>query len=243
MKPSGESARRIARRLALACATGGLLLAPSTALATGGWSAPTQITPSTAEAIEGVSCASAALCLATQQDTVGEDPPQPGRIQRQQVEHRRRAVARLQPFGLRAGIVVLRLTRHPGQRGARVHLQGLAPFGGPTGVVGAASKSPNSPTCTSSAFCVALDGDGAYIDNNGTWTEEILAATYVVNGVAYANHLVQVSCGSPSFCVAVAISGMTGSGGYAYSYNGSSWSAETSFDTNQVSSVSCAPGS
>jgi hypothetical protein len=36
---------------------------------------------------------------------------------------------------------------------------------------------------------------------------------------------------------------MTGSGGYAYSYNGSAWSAETAFDTNQVSSVSCAPGS
>lgn len=232
MKPSVSRTPRGVRRFALACATAGLLVVPSTALATDGWSTPTQITASSTDPIAKVSCASASLCLATDAD--GNLDAYNGSMWSGTSAPHTLAFPYFVacPPGSSSCVAL-------GAEGSE--WQGFTYSGstlsGPLAPVVATSKYPDFLTCTSSAFCVLLDSYGdTFSDSNGTWTED--------HQVETGNHLVQVSCGSPTMCVAVAISGTTGTGGYAYTYNGSAWSAATTFDTvGQVSSVSCAPGS
>ncbi|MHB8263527.1 MAG: hypothetical protein ACYDGY_07255, partial [Acidimicrobiales bacterium] len=88
---------------------------------------------------------------------------------------------------------------------------------------------PESVSCTSASFCVAVDNGGNAITWNGaTWSSP--------QSVNEGYQLTSVSCTSASFCVAV------DNGGNAITWNGATWSSpiEDSYDLN---SVSCASSS
>ena len=92
---------------------------------------------------------------------------------------------------------------------------------------------PQSVSCPSTSFCVAVDNDGNAVTYNGSsWG----APTGIDSDVS----LTSVSCPSTSFCLALARDGNV------VTYNGSSWSASASTSyvgEGGLSSVSCASAS
>jgi Collagen triple helix repeat (20 copies) len=83
----------------------------------------------------------------------------------------------------------------------------------------------SSVSCTSSSFCMAMDGTGGALTYNGsTWSAPTPTGT----------DLTQVSCASSSFCVAV------GGSEDASVFNGSTWSALSPIGLRGVAAVSCA---
>jgi hypothetical protein len=93
-----------------------------------------------------------------------------------------------------------------------------------------------SVSCASATFCAAVGGNGqsgyALTYNGTSWS----APTNIGSG---GLSLDSVSCPSATFCVAVGNNGSYG--GYAVTYNGTSWSAPTHSgpDNNGNSRVSC----
>jgi len=87
----------------------------------------------------------------------------------------------------------------------------------------------HSVSCTSSSFCVAVDGNGsAYTYDGSAWSGPVRIDP---NG----GGLSSVSCVSSSFCVAV------DGAGNALMYNGSSWSSQSIDPNGQgLTAVSCA---
>jgi hypothetical protein len=83
-------------------------------------------------------------------------------------------------------------------------------------------------SCPSSTFCAAVGSSytSVYSSTGGAWSPTVLTTN---------TSLVAVSCPSSSFCLAV------NSGGDSFTYNGSSWSTATAFDTanSNVTGVSC----
>ncbi len=84
---------------------------------------------------------------------------------------------------------------------------------------------PDSVSCASASFCVAVDQAGRALTFNGSsWTAPAAIDSKV---------LWSVSCPSASFCAAVDLSGR------ALMFNGSSWTAPAAIETSVLSSVSC----
>lgn len=81
-------------------------------------------------------------------------------------------------------------------------------------------------TCTSSTFCVSVNGDGQVLyDRNGVWSTP--------QSLAMGGSIEAVSCSSTKFCLAVAA-------GKAATYNGHDWSSVTHIGpTDDIYSVSC----
>ncbi len=78
--------------------------------------------------------------------------------------------------------------------------------------------------CTSTTFCITIDGEGNSFAYNGSRWSGNLGAWGAAN---------QISCVSPTFCVAA-------EGGPTV-FNGSTWTQPTDSDTlGQLNSVSCA---
>jgi len=87
---------------------------------------------------------------------------------------------------------------------------------------------PESVSCPSADFCVAVDDAGNAITFNGSsWSSP---SNFAVEDY---DHLLSVSCPSASFCIAVDDSGD------ALTYNGSSWSSPTGIVADYTESVSC----
>jgi len=82
-----------------------------------------------------------------------------------------------------------------------------------------------SISCPTTTFCVALDSTGAVVGTNNHWAaHQAIASTT----------LAAVSCVSSTFCVAV------DGAGFAYTYNGTTWSAATPIDTQgPLRAISC----
>jgi len=96
---------------------------------------------------------------------------------------------------------------------------------------GAGFSAAPSLSCTGPSFCVAIDGPASYIWNGQLWSYMAIASD------GSASDLMDVSCASADFCVAVG-------GGYdsAFEYKGSSWSpmgAGFGTDVSCVSSMFC----
>ena len=88
----------------------------------------------------------------------------------------------------------------------------------------------NGVSCTSSTFCMAVDGSSNALSFNGTsWTRPVSVDTDVGAGGMNA-----VSCTSPTFCMAV------DDGGVALAYNGSTWHPRSVDFGTKLDEVSCA---
>ena len=102
--------------------------------------------------------------------------------------------------------------------------------------LGGSSVFLGSVSCPSTTFCAAVGGNGpsgyALTYNGTSW----IAPTNIGSG---GLSLDSVSCSSATFCAAVGNNGSHG--GYALTYNGTSWSAPTHSgpDNNGNSRVSC----
>jgi hypothetical protein len=85
-----------------------------------------------------------------------------------------------------------------------------------------------SVSCATANWCVAVEQSGYALVYDGQWSpaRRVFTATTVLNSV---------SCPTTAFCVAV---GATASGGVAYTFDGTSWSAPVLLGT-QPSAVSC----
>ncbi|WP_170226660.1 cutinase family protein [Rudaeicoccus suwonensis] len=92
------------------------------------------------------------------------------------------------------------------------------------------SGSPNSVSCPTSSFCVAVDAYGNALTFNGSaWSQPATVDSH---------SLLSVSCPTSSFCVAV------DNDGNVLTYNGSAWSGASSADSDSgLNSVSCASSS
>jgi hypothetical protein len=88
----------------------------------------------------------------------------------------------------------------------------------------------SSISCASATFCAAVDGSGdALVDNDGTWSKPDDAKP-----LDSASSLTGVSCATNRFCLAV------DNGGHAYFWDGSTWSAPQTISASiAFSSVSC----
>ncbi len=97
---------------------------------------------------------------------------------------------------------------------------------------------PDSVSCTSSKFCMAVDYYGAaFVYRGGTWSAPE-TVDHSFNPV-FGYGLASVSCASSSFCVAV------DGAGNVLTYNGKTWSSPKSIDPPgrykpAFASVSCA---
>ena len=93
-------------------------------------------------------------------------------------------------------------------------------------------------SCPSTTFCTAVDGSGNVLTWNGsTWSspQAIDTTSVAGNGIYDEDSLISVSCPSSTFCAAV-----DDANGYAFTWNGSVWSAAQQVDPNQgLVSVSC----
>jgi len=98
---------------------------------------------------------------------------------------------------------------------------------------GSPAGEPDSVSCPTVSFCVAVDARdaSAFLFNGSTWSPAPGIndpASNTLGGMA------SVSCSSPSFCAAV------DNGSNAFTFNGTSWSPATVIDPgNELGTVSC----
>jgi hypothetical protein len=217
---------------------------PSTALASGAWSAPTQINNKGVASFL-VSCSSATFCVA-----VG-DPTNKGYDALTYNGRSWSAPTLINGGGVSVGSVscpsatfCVAVGEYPAAPNAPIVSYALTYNGkswtAPTTTDGIdGSGGLDSVSCSSPSFCVAVGtAEGEYVFTkyaltyNGTsWS----APTQIDNSDS-GGYFSSVSCPSATFCTAVSDTG------YALTYNGTSWSAPTHIDTNPVSpscSFSC----
>ncbi len=235
LNPARRRVSAFSRCLALTGAIVGLLVAPSIAFAVDGWSAPTQLTGSSSNGIAALSCASPTLCVAADTHDLaklgssGEAYTYNGSAWSGASSPDLDWVSC--PPGSSSCVALGYISSEWNE-----FTYSAGTWTSPLAPVATFSSYPDWLSCASSTFCVLTDSLGdAYVDNNGTWTEDAKFATT-------DDHLVQVSCASSSLCVAVAIA-PSGTDGIAYTYSGTGWSGPAEFDTvGQITSVSCAAG-
>jgi hypothetical protein len=201
--------------MALACVSAGALFAPSSVLASGGWSSPVQIDTYNGEPVSptvplgSVSCASASFCVAV--DNLGNGFTYNGRSWT--------AIGRIDPD---AGnpLSPVRLSCASVSFCMAVDIGGNAiTYDGSTWSAPVKIDSSgwlDSVSCPSASFCVALSSPyttpGHVLTYNGhSWSEPVQIDNTFEQPTS-------VSCVSASFCAALDYPG------HAFIYNGSSWS-------------------
>jgi hypothetical protein len=98
---------------------------------------------------------------------------------------------------------------------------------------GAALGQPDSVSCPSGRFCLAVDAQDSSVFrfNGSTWSSAPAITDPASGGLP---GMASVSCPSPGFCVAV------DNGSRAFTFDGTAWSPGTVIDPgNQLSTVSC----
>lgn len=221
------SGRRRLRGVAVVAAV--VLLVPSTALASGGWSAPVSIDSTR---ITSVSCPSASFCAAV--DVGGyaltsTDPTGGAKAWKQTAA----------PVDGNGGLTSISCPSTSfcvavdGSGNAVTYDNGS--WSAPANI---APLQLNSVSCLSASFCAAVTGGGsgtgasALTYDGSSWTA---AGNLDPTGSLYS-----VSCASTSFCVAGGDgAGDSFGGGTAWIYNGGSWSGMGLSDPYGLASVSC----
>jgi hypothetical protein len=217
------------RVLFAALVVAGACLGPSTALASGVWSAPTKIVSS--DDLDSVSCTSATFCVGL--DFYGDA-----------VTYNGTSWTAPTNIGVRGNggvssdqVSCASVTFCAAVGGSSVLTYNGTSWTAPTNIGGNPSESRigvflSSVSCSSATFCAAVGGYNnadAFTYNGTSWT-----APTNIDGV---QELYSVSCPSATFCAAVGADG-------AVTYNGTSWSALTNIDggggVNGLDSVSCA---
>ena len=111
-----------------------------------------------------------------------------------------------------------------------------------TAVVIDGTNDPIAVSCASATFCMAVDAEGYAINYNGnSWSAPTLIAanTDLQGGVSCPTASFCEAVGWPTRCGSQPIGALTGASN-AFTYNGTSWSAATTLNTNDlVDSVSC----
>ncbi|MCW2994712.1 MAG: D-mannose binding lectin [Conexibacter sp.] len=216
------SMRSVHRLLIGALAVMGVLvLAGSAGAANPAWQAASDVTGGTQ--LNGVSCASATLCLGVGASVAVEDggprltaSPDPSATAYTAVS----CVS-----GTRLCMVI--------DNAGHAFTYNAGTFGSPSDVNG--SPTLQSVSCPTSAFCVVTDGDNkVYTYDSGSWS-----AALALTQPSGFSHVTQVACATTTSCVEIAF----GSAGERYAtWNGSSWAGHaTPFGStvNAVVSLSC----
>jgi hypothetical protein len=212
-----------------------LVVGPSTALASSGWSAPVAVDP--AFAATSVSCPSRSFCAAVASDGRamsaitfnGSSWSRPANIYNNHATCTPASACAYSSLSCVSTSFCMAVDAY----GNAVSFNGSS-WSAPAAIAGASTNELTQVSCAAPSFCVAVGGlfspsSGASGDaatfNGSSWS-----APAKIDGA----WLESVSCALASFCVAV-----DGSGN-ALIFNGSSWSAPTKIDgNNALRSVSC----
>ncbi len=210
----------------------GTCLGPSTALASGVWSAPTNIGGGSVF-LGSVSCPSATFCAA-----VGD--PFASFTGYALTYNGTSWTAPTNLGGIDGGSGLGSVSCPSATFCVAVGGRGAVTYNGTSWTasinLGGGSVFLGSVSCPSATFCAAVGGNGpsgyAMTYNGTSW----IAPTNIGSGDL---NLDSVSCSSATFCAAVGNNGSHG--GYAVTYNGTSWTAPTHSgpDNNGNSRVSC----
>jgi hypothetical protein len=210
---------------------------PSTALASGVWSAPTEIDSNGTGNGASVSCSSATFCVA-----VGESA---GGSAYALYALTYNGTSWSPPTNIDSGGGSSSVSCSSPTFCAAVHNGDALTYNGTswtaTNIGGHPSTTRigiglNSVSCPSATFCAAVGGynnGDVFIYNGTSWTKSWTGPT----NIAINSSLTSVSCPSATFCVAV------DAYGNAMTYNGTSWSAPTSIPGGyggNSNSLSCA---
>ena len=229
LRPQAGRLGRFWRPIVLAGVVVGLLVGPSTALASSGWSAPTLV-DGPAFSATGVSCPSASFCAAVASNGRamtfnGSSWSAPANIDTYPLASVSCASA---SFCVAVDGYTDRLQNHSG----RAFTFNGSSWSAPVSID--ATSSLESVSCPSASFCVAVDSGGnALTFHGGSWSAPA--------HIAGVNDFYSVSCPSASFCVAT--TGGSSTGTSAVTFNGSSWSVPVNITYGSHVSVSCAVAS
>jgi hypothetical protein len=215
---------RVAAVAGVICA---VLLAPSPAFASNGWSAPTGIDGN--ENLLSVSCGSATFCVAT--DIGGNALTFNGSAWSgpKLIDSSNGTGNGLDSVSCPSSSFCVAVD----DEGGALTFNGSS-WSAPR-EIDDSGYGLSSVSCPSSSFCVAVDGGGNALTFNGSsWSAPKLIDSSNGTGNGLGNGLDSVSCPSSSFCVAV------DDEGGALTFNGSSWSAPADIDgVLNLDSVSC----